>query len=215
MTVTDETPTAVTEAEQQLERLQNRAFDLMQAALAPATVVIAKAALNEAGIVRSRRNLGDALDKFGNEQITVRAKQELERTAKDAYESAIAEAEWELDSRFVVEGNKTYLLTDEDELVDQADAETGEITQVPSGKKVRKAMTADERAKWKSLEARRHTAVKAAYSALRKAEGETAAARDALALADKRISACRADLEAATAVVGVFASAITVKENKS
>jgi hypothetical protein len=212
---TTETPQVVTEAEQQLERLQDRAFELARAALAPATVVIAKAALNEAGIVRSRKNLSDALDKFSNEQITVRAKQELERTAKDAYETAIAEAEWELDSRFVVEGNKTLLITDEDELVDQADEETGEITPVPSGKKVRKAMTADERSKWKSLEARKHSAVKAAYSVLRRAEAETATARDALALADKRISACRADVEAATAVVNVFAHAITVKENQS
>ena len=210
-----ETPPEVTEAEQQLERLQDRAFELARAALAPATVLIAKAALNEAGIVRSRKNLSDALDKFSNEQITVRAKQELERTAKDAYETAMAEAEWELDSRFVVDGNKTYLVTDEDEMVDTAAAGDGEPKLVPTGNKVRKAMTADERSKWKSLAARKHSAVKAAYSALRKAEAETATARDALALADKRISACRADVEAATAVVNVFAHAITVKENQS
>lgn len=191
-----ETPTAVDEAEAQLERLQERAFDLMQKALAPASVTIARGAMNDAGIARSRRNLSEALDKFSNEQITVRAKQEAERTAKDAYEDALAMAEWELDNRFVTEGNKTFLLIAGESEADEPD---------------RKAMTADERAKWKTLEARKDTAVKSAYSALRKAESETATARDALALADKRISACRADLEAATAVVGVYASAITIR----
>lgn len=201
MTVTDESTAAVTEAEAQLGRLQERAADLMRQALAPATVVIARAAMNEAGIVRARRRLPEAHDVFATAQIELRAKQELERNAKEACEAAAADAEWQLDDRFVTEGNKTFLVT---------------AGATPDDEPTRKAMTADERAKWKQQEARKLPAVRKAADALRKAEAETGAARDAKDLAERSIGACRTDLEAAIAIVGLFAHAITIeKETKS
>lgn len=209
------TPDEVIEAEAQLERLQERAADLMAKALAPASVVIARAAMNEAGIMRARRQLFEAHDAFTNAQTTKRGAYEAERAAKEAHETALSEAEWELDGRFVKEGNTTYLVDPCSGCQGKRETEAGAVCPDCKGSgEQRRAMTADERKAWKSIAARKTDAVKAAASALRKAENATATARDEIDAAEKRCAACRIDLEASTAIVNVFARAITVTKEQ-
>lgn len=143
-------------------------------------------ALNDAGIVRARTLLESRLVELEATQTDYRKAQTAERDAKEALASAESEAEWELDGRFVSEGNKTFLVTGED----------------------RKAMTADERAKWKSIEARKVPAVAKAAEVLRKAEALTADRRDAVTIADKSLSAARADLDAAIATLNAWTAVL-------
>lgn len=149
-----------------------------------------RAALNEAGIRRARGVLADAPDILANALGNLRDAQDRERRAREALDAATVAAEWDLDSRFVVEGNKTWL-------VDHDDGS-------------RRAMTADERKTWKQAEVRKQPEVATAAAALRAAEQEVAARRDDVTLAEKRLGVARADLEAAVAELNALA--LTLKE---
>lgn len=180
----------------ELADVADKAADLIRHELAMPGSDAVRAAMNDAGIVRARQRVNDALDILDKSQIDYRKAQEAEREAKEAFETALAEAEWELDGRFVTEGNKTFLVTPSPTFPDIEDATE------------RKAMTADERAKWKSLEARKLPAVAKAASGLRKAEATTADRRDAITIADKTLSAARADLDAAIAVLTAWTAVL-------
>lgn len=169
-----------------LEELADAAGNAVAALTTRRTFEEARAALNEAGMLKARARVDAALARIEDAQTSLRAAQELAGIHKAQLDQALAEAEWTLDDRFVVEGNKTFLVTGEE----------------------RKAMTADERAKWKALEARKTIAVSDAAAFAAGADSEVAFCRDALAVAEKAFQAARADLDAAIATVGLFAASI-------
>ena len=169
-----------------LEDLGNKVDEAVRRVAEPPLLVEARAMLNEAGIVKARAYLRDMPDVLEAAQADFRKAQEAERLAREAYDQALSEAEWELDSRFVVEGNKTYLVDGEE----------------------RRSMTADERAKWKATEAKKLPSVKSAATALYAAEQHTAAMRDAVAATERRFSAAKHDLEASIAIVSTLRLAL-------
>lgn len=157
----------------------------------PATLDQARALLSEAGVARARRELHVAVEAIESAQHVLRLAQEAERNAADALDAATADVDAALDRRFVIEGNRTWLLTER-------------------GDKDR-TLTADERARWREREARKIPAVARAAHALRRAEQETASAQDGLALAERVFSARRADLAAAVSVVETLRLALSVE----
>lgn len=150
-----------------------------------------RAALQEVGIRRARAAVPGALERIAAAQGDLRGALDAEREAKDRLAAEVLAVEWELDGRFVVEANKHWLIGDD-------------------GVKDR-TMTADERAKWKAAEAARQPTVVAATAALRNAEHGTAAARDALSLAERHFSAAKADLTASIAELQAFGIGIAAE----
>lgn len=71
----------------------------------------ARAALNEAGMLKARARLWDALDTIEQRQVLVREQQAVVQQTGAALDQAIAEAEWELDARFVKEATPPISLT--------------------------------------------------------------------------------------------------------
>lgn len=173
-----------------LSELANKVDAAVHDALKVPGTDAVRAALNEAGIYRARQRVNDAIDIFDRSQRDYRKAQEAERDAKEAADSALAEAEWELDGRFEVRANKHYLV----------EADKPEDAQ--------RSMTADERAKWKAVEARKLPVVAKALAEVRKAEATTADRRDAVTIADKTLSAARADLDAAIAVLQAWTAVL-------
>lgn len=170
-----------------LEELADKADEIARRMKEPPTFVAVRTALNEAGIYAARNDLADALKALADAQGSKRSADSLERTARDELDKAMVSADWELDGRFTSSGNKTLL--------------DGE-----------KAMTADERKAWKAREALKDPAVAKAASHLRQMEYGTAVARDALVLADKRLAACRAGLDAAIAILEALCLALPVRK---
>lgn len=157
--------------------------------VAPASLMFVRGLANEAGIGRAREGLRNAEAGYRAAQEAVRTAQGVERDARESHDETVTEEEWALsERRFVTESNKTWLLTDK-------------------GEKDR-TLTADERRAWLSSEVRKKPAVALSAKALRVAEEATAAARDALASADRRFSACKADLAAAVALLNTLSKAL-------
>lgn len=73
-------------------------------------------------------------------------------------------------------------------------------------------LLADDRKQWKKREMRRDPAVDAAATRLRSCEHDTAVSRDALTMADKRLSACRADLDASIATLNALREALPARK---
>lgn len=73
-------------------------------------------------------------------------------------------------------------------------------------------LLAADKAAWKKRETAKDPKVVAAAAALRQAEHTTAEARDALTMADKRLAACRADLEAAIATLNALVLALPARK---
>lgn len=194
-----------------LEELADHADAAIAALTTRRTFEEARAALNEAGIVRARAALWNSIDRIEQAQLVVRSTAEVVARHKQAHAVAIADAEWELDSRFVVSGNKTYL-------VEACTAAFDDHTEANCGTcagagEVRRSMTADERTKWKQLEATKLPAVRAAAADLADAEALLAGARDELVVAEKFNQAARADLDAAIATVQTLAASIRKEQS--
>lgn len=170
-----------------LDELAEKAEELASAFTERRTFDEARALLQEAGMNRARQSLADALARIAEAQSKLRAAQELAAIRKRQVDEAIAEAEWALDSKFVREGTKTFLVID--------------------GKE-RKAMTADERVKWKQTEARKQPAVADAAAYAAGADSEVGACRDALDHARLAFSAAKHDLEAACVVAQTLAASL-------
>lgn len=142
-----------------LTGLAEKAERHLQLVTAPALLEAARELLNETEITRHHRQLADAAGELVDAPAVVeKAKQILAEekvkaaAARDQYEQVLLEAEWELDARFLSEGNKTYLVTHHDhEVAGGLLLEDRE----PAVWEARKAMTADERDRWK-----RHHATK-------------------------------------------------------
>lgn len=176
------------------EELAEQADDLARKFVERRTFDEARAALNEAGMNKARQRLHDALKTIEQTQATLRSVQDAAQQMKARVDQALAEAEWELDARFYIAGNKTFLV------LNPADG-----TELPENLK---AMTADERAKWKQTEARKQTTVLDALAAQREADRLVAEGRDALTVAELAFRAARADLDAAIATVQILGQSL-------
>lgn len=178
-----------------IEELLTKVTDLVATVKAEQSTTIeeARKALNEAGVTAARKRVMESLAEIEEAQSVVRQCQDVERAARTALDAATAEAEWELDARFVVESNKTWLVTPSEQ---------------DGGEPERKAMTADERKSYKSIEALKMPKVIAADKDQRSAQGELDAAKDRAARSDRLFSACKADLQASIATVQLLATAL-------
>lgn len=186
MTVTD--PVAsILQARQQLGELAGRVDQALADTVRLPTLDDARAACNEVGIHDARRNLAGSLDLIADAQTAKRGADDELKLLTEAVDAAVLEAEWELDGQFVTEANKTFLVVGDD----------------------RRQMTADERKAWKQAHALKHPTVAAALAARRAGESRANEARDALALAERRFSACKANLAAAVAQLETLRAALT------
>lgn len=160
-----------------------------------------------ARVIPVRQDLLEAVDAYaaaiGEEQTA----KEAVRAADEAHQAALASAEWMLDGRFETQGNKTYLITDEDE-IGNVELPDGTVGRGPTGQKVRRAMTADERAAWKRREASSDPEVREAARRLQAAENQLASVRSQIAVANTRISALKHALDASVALLNAFTSAV-------
>lgn len=158
----------------------------------------ARAAMNEVGIGAARRSLADALAAYTAAQTNLRTAQAAESLAKSIHDDALRDAEWEADdpARFVVEGNKTYLVLD-----------------VPndSGEMPRRQVTAEQRREWVRTQAVKSSTVIDAAHALAIATEDTAMARDAITFAERRLQAARHDLDAAAVQLAALTAALSTR----
>lgn len=160
----------------------------------------ARRLIGEAGIPHARSALRSALDVLEAAQRQNREAQQTAQVAQETYDQAVLEAEWELDGRLVREGNKTFLVTP-----GTADDETDEK---------RRQLTADEARAWKQAEARKMPAVAEALVALRRANDRVLDTRDAVAVAEKRISACTHELDASVAQLNLLAVGLAASDHR-
>jgi len=170
-----------------------------------------RAILRECGIRAARRALDEAPEQLGMAQVALRQAQGAEQAAREALTGAMLEADWSLDGQIHSEGNKRYRWVD-------CDCDGAPFVGVPDcpvckgDGKFRRFLLADDVKAWKASEAAKVPAVSAAASALRVAEENTAAARDGVTLAEKKLSARRTDLEAAIAELQALSIGLTAKE---
>lgn len=213
-----------------LSEVADRVEREVREAMRMPTLDAARAILNEAGIRRSRRDLAEAPDRLAEAQTAFREAQGREALARESYAQALLEAEWSLDDRFKVDGNKTYLRLPceacggegkTERTATPAEVDVGCELGVAYDKCVtcdglgttRKQMTADERKAYKASEAAKAPVVVEAASALRRCEMATAAARDAVGVAEKRLSAAKYDIQAAVAELNALAIGLASREN--
>lgn len=176
---------------QSLEELSDAAANALAALTTRRTFEEARAALNEAGMHAARRRLDEALAAIEKRQTMLREQRAVVQQTADNLDQALADAEWELDARFVHEGNKWFLV-DGDE---------------------RRQMTADERRDWKAREAAKNPDVDVKRGAHRQAQFDLDACKDAVDFAELAFRAARADLDAAIASVETLTTGIR-KENE-
>lgn len=213
MTVTDITPDPTTDP---TEALVGRIVTEIRAALVTPDLGAVHQVIREAGIRNARRTLAEAPDRLAEAQNAYREAQAVEAAAKDRYSQALVEVEWELDGQLHKDGNKTYRWVTCECL---ADADFTQVAGRPDcpvcagAGKFRRFMLADDVKSWKAAEAARMPAVVVVAAELRRAEEDTAAARDALSVADKRLSAAKYEVQAAIAELNALAVGLASKEN--
>jgi hypothetical protein len=222
------TLTHITPEQNPTDALVGRIRDEIIAAIATPDLSAVHEVIREAGIRNARRALAEAPDRLAEAQAAFREAQAVEAAAKDRYATALVEAEWELDGRFKTDGNKTYLrLSCEvchgegktERMATPAEVDAGCELGVAYDKceacdglgTTRKQMTADERKAYKASEAAKHPPVVTAGLDLRAAEEATAAARDAVGIADRRFSAAKYELQAACAELNALAVGLAAK----
>jgi chromosome segregation ATPase len=188
--------------------------DVVAAQITQAQRVVLDAArgiANEVGIGAARRSLTDALADIKAAQEQVRAAQDERRAVAEQLDNARRDARLAATfDRVVKECNKTFWIADEDETV-MEEFEDG-ARPVPTGRKMRRQVTADQAAELADAEADRHLVVP--RQQLEKCEQELAAARDHLAFCEKRFQAARSDLSAATTQLQVLALALPHTTNE-
>lgn len=171
------------------EDLARKVEDARTASRAAATLASVKDALNEAGIGAARRNLDNALSGLEVAQAAKREADVAERQAKDELDKTLVAAEWALEP---------------------PEAEKKDGKTFVAGREVVSWVAADKAA-WKKQQAALDPAVVAAQAKLRACEFDTAVARDAVIVADKRLGACRADLDAAVATLHALSLALPAR----
>jgi hypothetical protein len=172
------------------------------------TLTEARKLIGEAEVPTARANLGTALKALEAAQAAYREAQAIEGAARETWDQAVLDAEWQLDGRFVVEGTKTFLVTPCEWHFTGGEAECPTC----GGKGERRAMTADERKAWKASEARKLPEVADAQAVLRRAGDAALDARDAVGLADKRISVCKHELDASVAVLACLTAGLAASD---
>jgi hypothetical protein len=198
------------------DALVGRIRDEIIAAIAKPDLSAVHEVIRQAGIRNARSKLAEAPDRLAEAQAAFREAQGREALAKEAYAQALLEAEWELDGQLHKDGNKTYRwVTCECSVgTPENPGEPIPTCAICAGAgKYRKFMLADDVKAWKASEAAKVPAVVELAAHLRRAEENTAAARDALAVADKRFSAAKYDLTAAVAELNALAVGLSSKEN--
>jgi hypothetical protein len=174
----------------------------------------ARAMANEVGIMQARRAVDDALDQIRRAQEQVRAAVDERKAAAEILENARRDARLTVAfDRIEKVSNKTFWVTDDDETV-MEEFEDG-ARPVPTGRKVRRQVTADQANELTEAEADRQLVE--FRQQLEECDQELAAARDHLSFCEKRFQAARSDLAAATTQLQVLALALphpTREENR-
>lgn len=194
------------------EALVGRIVAEIQAAIARPDLSAVHEVIREAGIRVARRALAEAPDRLAEAQNLYREAQAVEAAAKERYTQALIEAEWELDGQLHKDGNKTYRWI----VCECTGPDGGETAKVDcpvcaGNGAFRRFMLADDVKSWRASESAKVPAVVEASAHLRRCEMDTAAARDAVTVAEKRLSACRADLDAAVAELNALAVGLSAK----
>lgn len=174
----------------------------------------ARAIANEAGIVPARRAVADTLADIKAAQEAVRAASDERRAAAEQLESATRQERLAVTfDRVEKEGNKTFWVTDDDETRMEEFEDGARL--VPTGRKVRRQVTADQANELAEAEADRQLVTY--RQQLDECDQELAAARDHLSFCEKRFQAARSDLNAAMTQLQVLALALphpTREENR-
>jgi len=165
-----------------MELMAERADALAAKFREPAAVEMVRAMLNEADIYAARNDLRAALHALATQQEAKRDADKAERAAREQVERATVDADWMLE--------------------------------VPATNAAGDKLLADDKKAWKKshLGLGGLAEVATAVAALRTAEHDTAVARDGLVVADKRLSACRADLDAAIATLNALCLALPARK---
>lgn len=181
-------------AAQTMEELADKAEAALADVMRIPPLDLCRALLNEAGLPAARKNLGAGLQLLAAKQRDLRGAQEEKRNADEALKVATVAAEWSLSGCFEVRSNKTWLVVG---------ADGGEI---PDDEQ--RSMTADEKKSWIATYARNQPGVDEATTRLRTAEHDVAGYTDALVIAEKSLSAARADLDASVAHLNALVLAL-------
>ncbi len=203
MTVTNITEANPTDA------LVGRIRDEIIAAIAKPDLSAVHEVIRSAGIRNARRALAEAPDRLAEAQAAFREAQAVELAAKDRYSQALIEAEWELDGQLHKDGNKTYRWVPCECVLEGSSNKDCAIC--AGAGQFRRFMLADDVKSWKASEAAKVPAVVTAGLDLREAEETTAAARDAVGIADRRFSAAKYDLTAAVSELNALAVGLSAK----
>lgn len=150
--------------------------------------------LNAVGITRARNMLREAPDVVAAARLDLREAQNVQQQAKEAYDTAVVEAEWALGGCFEARSNKQWLIRD--------------AAGVPVAEDDQKSYTADERKAWLSHHAALQPDVRAAIVRLSTSDREVARARDDLAVAEMRLTVAKHDVDAAAAELRFLALTI-------
>lgn len=191
------------------DALVGRIITEIRAALVTPDLAAVHEVIREAGIRNARRALAEAPGLLAEAQNAYREAQAVEAAAKDAYAGALLEAEWTLDGQLHKDGNKTYRWVNCECVAVKHDATNCPVC--TGAGKVRRFMLADDVKSWKAAEAAKVPAVVTAALDLREAEEATAAARDAVGIADRRFSGAKYEVQAAVAELNALASGLSAK----
>lgn len=170
-----------------LHELADAIDEAIRSTTRPMLLQAARGLANEAGLASAAAAVKDGPDLIRDAMASVRDARQKERSVRDAYDAALAEAEDDLAGRFVTEANKTFLVTEDGE---------------------KRSMTADERRSWVAREARKAEAVRFAEKALHNAELDVAMASDDLTTAKDRFSAAKALQAGAVAYLNALSPAL-------
>ncbi len=193
------TSTDLSELAEQIDRQVSEAMRMP-------TLDAMRALLNECGIRRARVALAESPDRLAAAQAAYRDAQAIEATHREMYTQALLEAEWDVDGDIHKDGNKTYRW-----VACECDGNVADCPVCNGAGKVRRFMLADDVKAYKASEAAKVPAVEIAGAALREAVEETAAARDALTVADKRLSAAKYEVQAAIAELSALSVGLAAK----
>lgn len=222
-------------AAEQLEVLAEKAdqaYDVLRLATIPPLLSVVRGLMNECGIGKRTSELDaavaalrDAPSLVANAQAHLLEMQDREKRCREAYDTALAEAEWALDARFVQDGNKTFLVTwhrENEATPDEAAARGWKLvegTKSSSGAETktyeeRRQMTADERRAWVRRNAAQAREVTPLAGDLERASHAVAMARVDVASAEDRwqavryaVDACRTQLAASATQLEALAHA--------
>ena len=150
---------------------------------------------SEADIRRARIEYRDSIDIYEKTLVDKRNADQAVKTAREAHAELISDTEYALEVCFEKKGNSW---------VQMIDGANGSMTPLPEPRPV----TADARKEWLTRTAGRTVSVTAAARKLSEAEWAQAQAVDAISVADRRVTAAKYQLQAATVMLTTLAQAM-------